>query len=141
MTSDIPNYAYTGKVYAHHVHCGLQAERRPGQNIPSGEGQSCEATTRGEKLSLLLSSKKLVWSFQWQEQNYYSNFALFSLFFLSFSLSLPPLSPQLLAGASDRLLGDLQLVRDPSKYRYLSGTKHTANDEHMYSEVLKSMMV
>ena len=63
-----------------------------------------------------------------------------SLSLFSFSLSFP-LPPQLLAGASERLLGDLQLVRDPSKYCYLVGTKHTTNDEHMYSEVLKSMMV
>jgi hypothetical protein len=60
---------------------------------------------------------------------------------LSPSFFLSPLPPQLLVGASDRLLGELQLVRDTSKYSYLSGTKHTASDEQMYSEVLKSMMV
>ena len=65
-------YIPTGKVYAHHVHCGLQTKRWPGQNIPSGEGKSCEATTRREELSLLLSSKELLyaWSLQLQEQNY-----------------------------------------------------------------------
>ena len=136
----------TGKVYAHHIHCGLQAKRWPGQNLSSGEGQSSEATTRREKLSLLLSGKKIC-SFldQYCYKNIYSlSLSLFLSLSLSpslllYSLTFPP--HQILAGASDRLLGDLQLIRDTSKYRYLSGTKQTTNDEQMYSEVLKSMMV
>ena len=88
-------------------------------------------------MAILGSTTKFNSRQYFQLYGYYSNFTPLSLS-LSPSISLPP---QLLAGASERLLGDLQLVRDPSKYRYLVGTKHTANDDHMYSEVLKSMMV
>ena len=129
---------HTGQIHAYNIHCWLQTQGRPCPNLPSGEGQSCEVTTRREKFPLFLSR-----NFNSTLHSYKAFFSLFSSLSLSLSLSLTHTqhNPQLLAGASDRLIGDLQLVRDPSKYRYLSGSNRTATDEHMYSEVLKSMMV
>ena len=63
----------------------------------------------------------------------------------SLSLSLPCIH-QLLAGADDRLLKELQLEKDPSKYRYLTGSGTTAaslssSDDKIFADVLKAMTV
>ena len=70
---------------------------------------------------------------------------------LSLSLSLSLLSSplhlyQLLAGGDDKLLKQLQLEKDPSKYRYLVGSSPTASslassDEKLFEDVSRAMTV
>ena len=91
-------YFTTGKVYAHHIHCGFQAKRRPGQNVPSGEGKSCEATARREKLPLLLSSRNFDFSIVkevFQHASLSVSLSLSPSLSLSLSLPTPSLAPSL----------------------------------------------